>query len=267
MDAVPLSLGQEISGWSRMVEQGVERINATHLPQLYELALCGTAVGTGLNTHPEFATRAAARSPRLPTGPSSARPTSSRRWPDDDPGLRPRGAQDAGLLSDEDRQRRALAGFRPAPSGRNQHPGKRTRQLHHAGKVNPTQSEALTMICAQVLGNDVALNVGGASGNFELNVFKPLIIHNFIHSAKLLAGGRGLHAPLHRGSQAQQRAHRRADEEKPHAGHRAQSASATTTRPRSPRKPTLRARPSRKPLWRWVFSSPRTSTGGSGPRR
>jgi fumarate hydratase class II len=102
----------------------------------------------------------------------------------------PTGAERAGGFADENRQRCALAGLRPAlRDWRNRHPGKRTGSSIMPGKVNPTQCEALTMLCCQVMGNDVAVNIGGASGNFELNVYRPMVIHNFLQSVRLLADG------------------------------------------------------------------------------
>jgi fumarate hydratase, class II len=190
MDAVPLSLGQEISGWAQMVDNGLKRI-AISLPQLYELALGGTAVGTGLNTHPEFASRGAAKIAALTKQPFVSAPNKFEALAGHDALVFAHGALKtlACSLMKIANDVRWLASGPRAGLGEISIPENEPGSSIMPGKVNPTQSEALTMICAQVLGNDVALNIGGASGNFELNVFKPLIIHNFIHSAKLLAKG------------------------------------------------------------------------------
>ena len=190
MDAVPLSLGQEISGWAQMLENDLKRIAAT-LPGLYELALGGTAVGTGLNTHPEFAERAAAKIAALTGRPFVSAPNKFEALAGHDALVFAHGALKtlACSLMKIANDVRWLASGPRAGLGEIHIPENEPGSSIMPGKVNPTQSEAITMICAQVLGNDVAINVGGASGNFELNVYKPLIIHNFIHSAKLLAKG------------------------------------------------------------------------------
>ena len=190
MDAVPLSLGQEISGWAKMLENDLQRIAVT-LPQLYELALGGTAVGTGLNTHPEFAVKAAVKIAALTNQPFVSAPNKFEALAGHDALVFAHGALKtlACSLMKIANDVRWLASGPRAGLGEISIPENEPGSSIMPGKVNPTQSEALTMICAQVLGNDVALNIGGASGNFELNVFKPLMIHNFIHSAKLLAKG------------------------------------------------------------------------------
>jgi fumarate hydratase class II len=190
-DATPLTLGQEISGWAAQLAHARAHLLAT-LPHLRELAIGGTAVGTGLNAHPEFDVRVAqalGRACGLPferaqqvRGARRARRAL----------VHAHGAlKDAGRGADEDRQRRALARQRPARG-----PGRDLRIPENEpgssimpGKVNPTQCEALTMACCQVLGNDVAIGVAGASGNFELNVYKPVIAHAFLQSVRLLADG------------------------------------------------------------------------------
>jgi fumarate hydratase, class II len=190
MDAVPLSLGQEISGWAQMMDNGVQRLTMT-LPHLYALALGGTAVGTGLNTHPAFATRAAARIAALTKQPFVSAPNKFEALAGHDALVFAHGALKtlACSLMKIANDVRWLASGPRAGLGEIHIPANEPGSSMMPGKVNPTQCEALTMICAQVLGNDVALNVGGASGNFELNVFKPLIIHNFMHSCTLLATG------------------------------------------------------------------------------
>ena len=190
MDAVPLSLGQEISGWAQMIENDIKRINAT-LPGLYQLALGGTAVGTGLNTHPEFADRAAAKIAALTGKPFVSAPNKFEALAAHDALVFAHGALKtlACSLMKIANDVRWLASGPRAGLGEITIPENEPGSSIMPGKVNPTQSEALTMICAQVLGHDVAVNICGASGNFELNVFKPLIIYNFIHSANLLAKG------------------------------------------------------------------------------
>jgi fumarate hydratase, class II len=190
MDATPLSLGQEISGWAEMLAHGLKRIAASQ-PDLYELALGGTAVGTGLNTHPEFAAKGAAKIAALTNQPFVTAPNKFEALAGHDALVFAHGALKtlACSLMKIANDVRWLASGPRAGLGEISIPENEPGSSIMPGKVNPTQSEALTMICAQVLGNDVALNIGGASGNFELNVFKPLIIHNFIHSAKLLAKG------------------------------------------------------------------------------
>jgi fumarate hydratase class II len=190
MDATPLSLGQEISGWAQMLENNLQRIDAT-LPHLYQLALGGTAVGTGLNTHPEFADKAASKIAALTKRPFVSAPNKFEALAGHDALVFAHGALKtlASSLMKIANDVRWLASGPRAGLGEISIPENEPGSSIMPGKVNPTQSEALTMICAQVLGNDVAVNIGGASGNFELNVFKPLIIHNFIHSAKLLAKG------------------------------------------------------------------------------
>jgi fumarate hydratase, class II len=190
MDATPLSLGQEISGWAEMLAHGLKRIAASQ-PDLYELALGGTAVGTGLNTHPEFAAKGAAKIAALTNQPFVSAPNKFEALAGHDALVFAHGALKtlACSLMKIANDVRWLASGPRAGLGEINIPENEPGSSIMPGKVNPTQSEALTMICAQVLGNDVAVNIGGASGNFELNVFKPLMIHNFIHSAKLLAKG------------------------------------------------------------------------------
>ena len=190
MDATPLSLGQEISGWAQMVNNDLQRIAMT-LPGLYELAIGGTAVGTGLNTHPDFAAKAAAKIAELTKQPFVSAPNKFEALAGHDALVFAHGALKtlACSLMKIANDVRWLASGPRAGLGEISIPENEPGSSIMPGKVNPTQSEALTMICAQVLGNDVAINIGGASGNFELNVFKPLMIHNFIHSAKLLTKG------------------------------------------------------------------------------
>ena len=189
-DATPLTLGQEASGWVAQLAHARQAITLT-LPPLYELAVGGTAVGTGLNTHPQFGERVAAalaNETGLPFGVAANR-------------FAALAAHDALVSAHGALKTLALALMKIANDvrwlasgprcglGELQLPENEPGSSIMPGKVNPTQCEALTMLCAQVMGNDAALSVGGASGHFELNVFKPLMAHNFLQSVRLLADG------------------------------------------------------------------------------
>ncbi len=187
-DATPLTLGQEMSGWVAQLDHGLAHLEQA-LPHLGELALGGTAVGTGLNTHPEFGARVAAElSGRTKLGFVTA-PNKFEALAAHDAVVFAHGALKtlAASLMKIANDVRWLASGPRCGIGELTIPANEPGSSIMPGKVNPTQSEALTMACSQVFGNDVAINVGGASGNFELNVMKPLIIHNFLHSARLLA--------------------------------------------------------------------------------
>jgi fumarate hydratase class II len=190
MDAVPLTLGQEISGWCQMLANGLRRIELA-LAHVYELALGGTAVGTGLNAPREFGERSAAKIAALTGLPFLSAPNKFEALANHDALVFAHGALKtiACSLTKIANDVRWLASGPRAGLAEIRIPENEPGSSIMPGKVNPTQSEALTMICAQVLGNDVAVNLGGASGNFELNVYKPLIIHNLLQSAKLLAAG------------------------------------------------------------------------------
>jgi fumarate hydratase, class II len=186
-DATPLTLGQEMSGWVAQLEHAGRAITAT-LDALHELAVGGTAVGTGLNTHAEFGTRVAAH---LATATGLPLHCASNRYAAlaaHDPLVSTHGALKtlAVALMKIANDVRWLASGPRCGIGELQLPENEPGSSIMPGKVNPTQCEALTMVCCQVLGNDVALSIGGASGNFELNVFKPLIIRNFLESVRLL---------------------------------------------------------------------------------
>jgi fumarate hydratase, class II len=189
-DATPLTLGQEIGGWVAQLDHGVAHVKVT-LPHLSELALGGTAVGTGLNAHPEFATRVATELAKLTGLPFVTAPNKFEALAGNDALVFAHGALKAlaASLNKIANDVRWLASGPRSGLGELKIPENEPGSSIMPGKVNPTQSEAMTMLCAQVLGNDVALNIGGASGNFELNVFKPLIIHNFLQSVRLLADG------------------------------------------------------------------------------
>jgi fumarate hydratase class II len=189
-DATPLTLGQEFSGYVAQLEHAQAAARAS-LPGLYELALGGTAVGTGLNTHPRFAEDVCAliaQETGLPFAPARNRFAALAGH---EPLVFAHGALKtlAAALTKIANDIRLLASGPRSGIGELRIPENEPGSSIMPGKVNPTQAEALTMLCAQVLGNDVALNIGGASGHFELNVYKPLIIHAFLQSARLLADG------------------------------------------------------------------------------
>lgn len=188
MDATPLTLGQEFSGYVHQLNQALGRINLV-LPGLYELALGGTAVGTGLNTHPEFAVKAAATIATLTGLPFVSAPNKFEALASHDALVFAHGALKtlAAALMKIANDIRWMASGPRCGFGELSIPENEPGSSIMPGKVNPTQSEAMTMVAAQVMGNDAAINIGGASGNFELNVFKPMIIYNFLQSVRLLA--------------------------------------------------------------------------------
>jgi fumarate hydratase, class II len=189
-DATPLTLGQEFSGYVAQLQHAEAAIGAT-LPALHELAVGGTAVGTGLNTHPEFGARVAARLAAACGLPFRSAANKFAALAAHDALLAAHGALKtlAAALMKIANDVRWLASGPRSGLGEIRIPENEPGSSIMPGKVNPTQCEALTMLCCQVFGNDVALNFGGASGNFELNVYKPLIAHNFLQSARLLADG------------------------------------------------------------------------------
>lgn len=187
-DATPLTLGQEFSGYVSQLDHGLARLAAV-LPQLKELALGGTAVGTGLNTHPAFAVRAAREITRLTGIAFVTAPNKFEALASCDALVHAHGALKtlAASLMKIANDIRWLASGPRCGLGEITIPENEPGSSIMPGKVNPTQAESLTMVCCQVFGNDVAINMGGASGNFELNVYRPMVIRNFLHSAKLLA--------------------------------------------------------------------------------
>jgi len=189
-DATPLTLGQEMSGWVAQLDHGLRHVESS-LGHLHELALGGTAVGTGLNAHPEFADRVAAEISRLTGHPFTSAPNKFEALAAHDALVFAHGALKtlAASLTKIANDVRWLACGPRCGIGELKIPENEPGSSIMPGKVNPTQSEALTMLCAQVFGNDVAMNIGGASGNFELNVYKPLIINCFLQSVRLLADG------------------------------------------------------------------------------
>lgn len=189
MDAVPLTLGQEFSGYVSQLEKDLMRIQTT-LPDLYELAIGGTAVGTGLNTHPEFADRVAAEIARLTGLPFVAAPNKFAAL----------AAHDAIVMTSSALKTLAVSLMKIANDirwlgsgprcglGELRLPENEPGSSIMPGKVNPTQCEAMTMVCVQVMGNDAAVAIAGSQGNFELNVFKPVMIFNLLNSIRLLTG-------------------------------------------------------------------------------
>jgi fumarate hydratase class II len=186
-DATPLTVGQEMSGWASLLERDIVRMNAT-LPGLYDLAIGGTAVGTGLNAHPEFGERAAKKIAELTGLPFKSHPNKFAALSAHDEiifcsgGLKTLAASLMKIANDI----RWLASGPRCGLGELSIPENEPGSSIMPGKVNPTQSEAMTMIAVQVMGNDAAIGFAGSQGNFELNVFKPVMIHNLLHSIRLM---------------------------------------------------------------------------------
>jgi len=188
MDAVPLTLGQEFSGYVQQLENAQDRLDAV-LPRLYELALGGTAVGTGLNTHPEFAVKAAKRIADLTKYPFVSAPNKFEALAAHDALVELSGVLKTIAVSMMKiaNDLRWLASGPRCGIGELKLPANEPGSSIMPGKVNPTQCESVTMVCAQVIGNDVTVNFGGALGHFELNVYKPVIIFNILQSIRLLS--------------------------------------------------------------------------------
>src|SRR2546425_730636 len=186
-DATPLTVGQEMSGWASLLERDIDRLKDT-LPGLYELAIGGTAVGTGLNAHPEFAERAAKKIAELTGLPFKSHPNKFAALSAHDEivfcsgGLKTLAASLTKIANDI----RWLASGPRCGLGELVIPENEPGSSIMPGKVNPTQSEAMTMVAVQVMGNDAAIGFAGSQGHFELNVFKPVIIHNLLHSIRLM---------------------------------------------------------------------------------
>ncbi|MBD2326213.1 class II fumarate hydratase [Alkalinema sp. FACHB-956] len=190
MDAVPLTLGQEFSGYGAQLDLALRQIEMT-LPGLYELAIGGTAVGTGLNTHPEFADRSAAAIAQLTDLPFISAPNKFAALAAHDAIVMTSGALKAlacALMKIANDLRWMGSGPR-CGLGEITLPANEPGSSIMPGKVNPTQCEAMTMLCVQVMGNDATIGFAGSQGNFELNVFKPVMIHNLLHSIRLLSDG------------------------------------------------------------------------------
>jgi fumarate hydratase class II len=187
MDATPLTLGQEFSGYAQQLTNGLKRLERC-LDSLYELAIGGTAVGTGLNAHPQFAEKVSAKISALTKLPFRSAPNKFEALGGRDALVEASGVLKtlAASLVKIANDVRWLASGPRCGIAEISIPENEPGSSIMPGKVNPTQCEAMTMVCAQVMGNDVAVNIGGASGNFELNVFMPLIAHNVLRSIRLL---------------------------------------------------------------------------------
>jgi fumarate hydratase class II len=188
MDATPLTLGQEMSGWVAQIDLALQAIRAT-LPQLYELALGGTAVGTGLNAHPKYGETVAAEIATLTGRPFVTAPNKYAVMAGHDAFVGTSGAlkQLAVALMKIGNDVRWMASGPRSGLGEITIPENEPGSSIMPGKVNPTQSEAMTMVVAQVMGNDATIGFAASQGNFELNVFKPVIAYNFLQSVRLLA--------------------------------------------------------------------------------
>jgi fumarate hydratase class II len=186
-DATPLTVGQEFSGWVSLLDRDVERLRQV-LPGLYDLAIGGTAVGTGLNSHPEFSERAAAKIAELTGLPFKPHPNKFAALSAHDEMVFASGALKtlAASLMKIANDIRWLGSGPRAGIGELVLPENEPGSSIMPGKVNPTQSEAMTMVAVQVMGNDAAIGFAGSQGNFELNVFNPVMIHNLLHSVRLL---------------------------------------------------------------------------------
>jgi len=188
MDAVPLTLGQEASGWVAQLDADIRRVEFA-LEDLHELALGGTAVGTGLNTHPEFANRVASAIALKTNLPFVSAQNKFSQLAAHDAIVAASGALNTLAVS----LMKIANDIRWLGSGPRcglqelSLPANEPGSSIMPGKVNPTQSEAMTMVCCQVMGNHTAITVGGSQGNFELNVFKPMMIHNLLHSVRILS--------------------------------------------------------------------------------
>ena len=186
-DATPMTVGQEFGGWASLVSRDIDRLRMV-LPGLFDLAIGGTAVGTGLNAHPEFAQRAADKIAELTGLPFRSHPDKFAALSAHDEivfasgGLKTLSASLMKIANDI----RWLASGPRCGIGEISLPENEPGSSIMPGKVNPTQSEATTMVAVQVFGNDAAIGFAGSQGNFELNVFKPVMIHNFLHSVRLI---------------------------------------------------------------------------------
>ena len=186
-DAVPLTIGQEFGGWASLLDRDIGRLEQV-LQGLYDLAIGGTAVGTGLNTHPEFAERAAKKIAELPSLPFRSHPNKFAALSAHDEIVFAQGALEtlAASFMKISNDIRWLASGPRCGLGELTIPENEPGSSIMPGKVNPTQCEAMTMVCAQVHGATAAVGFAGSQGNFELNVYKPVIIYNFLHSVTLI---------------------------------------------------------------------------------
>ncbi|MEC9019259.1 MAG: class II fumarate hydratase, partial [Nitrospinota bacterium] len=188
MDATPLTLGQEFSGYTTQLEYPMDRINGC-MPRMYQIALGGTAVGTGLNSHRDFPKKVAQKIAEITDCPFVTAPNKFESLAAHDAIVETSGVLKtiACSLMKIANDIRWLGSGPRCGIGEIILPANEPGSSIMPGKVNPTQSEAMTMVAAQVIGNDTAINIGGSSGNFELNVFKPVMIYNLLQSIRLLA--------------------------------------------------------------------------------
>lgn len=186
-DATPVTVSQEFGGWANLIDRDLERLQLV-MPGLLDLAIGGTAVGTGLNAHPEFAERAAAKIAGLTGLPFRSHPDKFAALSAHDEIVFASGALKtlAASLMKIANDIRWLASGPRCGVGEISLPENEPGSSIMPGKVNPTQSEAMTMVAVQVFGNDAAIGFAGSQGNFELNVFKPVMVHNFLHSVRLI---------------------------------------------------------------------------------
>ncbi|CAN5784193.1 class II fumarate hydratase [soil metagenome] len=186
-DATPVTVSQEFGGWANLIDRDIDRLEMV-LPGLMDLAIGGTAVGTGLNAHPEFAERAAQKIAEITGLPFKSHPDKFAALSAHDEVVFASGALKtlSGSLMKIANDIRWLASGPRCGIGELTLPENEPGSSIMPGKVNPTQSEAMTMVAVQVFGNDAAIGFAGSQGNFELNVFKPVMIHNFLHSVRLL---------------------------------------------------------------------------------
>ncbi len=186
-DATPLTVGQEFGGWASLIERDIERLQQV-MSGLFDLAIGGTAVGTGLNSHPEYSERVAAKIAELTGLEFTSHPNKFAALSAHDEIVFASGALKtlAASLMKIANDIRWLGSGPRCGIGELNLPANEPGSSIMPGKVNPTQSEAMTMVAAQVLGNDAAIGFAGSQGNFELNVFKPVMIHNFLHSVRLI---------------------------------------------------------------------------------
>lgn len=189
-DAVPLTLGQEFSGYVAQLKLAHQAITLS-MPQLYDLAIGGTAIGTGINTHPQFGVKVANELKKLTVIPFVSAPNKFAALSGHEPLVFVHGALKtlAVALMKISTDIRWMASGPRSGLGEITIPENEPGSSIMPGKVNPTQCEALAMLCYQVMGNDVTIAMAAASGNFELNVFKPVILHNFLQSIRILADG------------------------------------------------------------------------------
>ncbi|MBF0483472.1 MAG: class II fumarate hydratase [Candidatus Omnitrophica bacterium] len=188
MDATPLTLGDEFSGYAQQLKYSIERINSV-MPRLYKIALGGTAVGTGLNTHPQYAIRVASKIAEYTNLPFETAENKFEALASNDTMVEVSGVLKtiAVSLNKIANDIRWLGSGPRCAIGELILPANEPGSSIMPGKVNPTQCEAMTMVCCQVIGNDTTITMAGASGNFELNVYKPVIIYNILQSIRLLA--------------------------------------------------------------------------------